>query len=230
MENQNTEQSIPEVQSEQSQTPPSLPGRDPGRLNDRFKLPKLAFLGIVFVFLICIVGGAYFLGRNSVFKELNPTVPLIPPADPVVYEPTPAPTSSPSADTSSWKTYSNSAYGFGFKYPDGVILEDKSVPNIAQVILAAQGFRETTISANRNDLSEYYLDTAPSGKITIGGLSGNKYYLPEGYCDGPTCSSPILAVSIVKNGARYVFSTSIEKGNDSFTDLENQILSTFKFN
>lgn len=79
------------------------------------KSPVLKFLllGILVAIILGAIGGAYVMGRNSVFKELNPTAPAIPPKDPAVYETTPTP--DPTAD---WKTYSDSDFGISFKYPD----------------------------------------------------------------------------------------------------------------
>lgn len=132
-------------------------------------------------------------------------------------------------DTSNWETYVNKQYRFSFKYPEGVILEDKSVEQIGQVVLAAQGFRETNVSARTDNQNNLYLDTASVGEVTVGDTVWKKYILPDGYCDGPTCSSPILAVTTVKNGTKYVFSVFVEKGSTDFTDLETEILSTFIF-
>ena len=65
------------------------------------------FLGFVaFSILIAFLIGGFALGKNSVFKELNPTIPSIPPKDPVVYDP-----------TADWKTYTGN--GYSFKYPSG---------------------------------------------------------------------------------------------------------------
>lgn len=69
-------------------------------------------IGIVVAVLVLVMGGVYTLGRNSVFKELNPTTPAIPSPAPVVYEPTPTADS-----TADWKTYINTKHNYSFKYP-----------------------------------------------------------------------------------------------------------------
>jgi len=180
--------------------------------------PLLVIAIVLAVFAVLAVV-AYVFGT----KLLSPQPTPIP-------KPIAAITPSPTPDvTANWKTYTNTQYNFSFKYPEYVILEDKSVPGMAQVILAAEGFSETKVTASKSDLSDFYLDASPSGKATIGGISGNKYFLPQGYCDGPTCSPPILAASIINNGTKYVVSIFVGKEASNFTDLQNQILSTFKF-
>lgn len=81
---------------------------------------KYLVLGIVFVILLAIIGGAYFLGRNSVLKELNPTAPAIPSPDPVFYEPTPTPALDETAD---WKTYTNPQLGYSIKHPSNIVFK-----------------------------------------------------------------------------------------------------------
>lgn len=76
------------------------------------------FLGFVaFSILIAFLIGGFYLGRNSVFKELNPSNPAIPPKDPDMYKGTPTP--DPTAD---WKTYTNTTYGYTFSYPSKTYL------------------------------------------------------------------------------------------------------------
>src|SRR3990167_6011065 len=87
----------------------------------KFPFPKYIFLGIVFVFLLLIVGGAYFLGRNSVFKELNPFQPVPPPAAPVIQtSPTPASNAANADLTTNWKTYTNLEKGYSIDYPNNI--------------------------------------------------------------------------------------------------------------
>lgn len=63
----------------------------------------------------------------------------------------------------------------------------------------------------------------------MGNLSGKKYYLPDGYCDGPECTAPILAAVSYKDGIRYVFRVFVLQETNDFTDRERTIISTFRF-
>jgi len=188
------------------------------------------FAPIIIVLVLALLGSlgyiAYLRGYLS-FHIPNKTI-ITPTSYPIETKTSSGtmPTENPAAN---WKTYTNDQYHFSFKYPEWVILDDKSVAGTAQVLLIAQGFNETKISARKDDQSEYYLDTAPVGRAVIGNLSGNKYRLPQGYCDGPECSSPILAVTVVNNGIKYIFSVYVGKDVNTFTELESQILSTFEF-
>lgn len=191
------------------------------------KKPLLMILSIVvLVFLSSLV--TYLLVKSQTKSQAPISSPST--TQPSSTQPStviPSPT-SPTDPTAGWKEYKRDSYNFSFRYPEGVILEDKSTGDITQVILAAQEFRETIISARKDKQSIYYLDTPPFGEVVFGTLTGKKYFLPEGYCDGPSCSSPILAAVVYNKGFRYVFSVFVEKNSNSFTDLENQILSTFK--
>lgn len=80
----------------------------------------------------------------------------------------PAPTLPEADETADWEVYTNRKYGFEFKYPHWVILEDRSVKGAAQVVLVAQGFRETLVSAKKAPESNFYLDTAPIGEVKNG--------------------------------------------------------------
>ncbi len=81
---------------------------------------KWLILGIVVIVSFALLGGVYMLGRSSVLKELNPTNPTIPPPNEPKYQsptPTSNPVFSPSADTSTWKTY-DSLCKFSLSYPE----------------------------------------------------------------------------------------------------------------
>lgn len=92
----------------------------------KLPFPKYVFLGIVFVILLGVIGGAYFLGRNSVFKELNPVAPAIPPPDEPKYEgtPIPEPTESPKTftitKTATGKLLTETKYGLSFEFDNNL--------------------------------------------------------------------------------------------------------------
>jgi len=83
----------------------------------KFPIPKVVFLGIIFLFLFAVATGAYFLGKNSGNQtSVQTTTP----------SPTPASNAADADVTANWKTYKNEGIGFAFKYPIsyGDVLED----------------------------------------------------------------------------------------------------------
>jgi hypothetical protein len=60
------------------------------------------------------IGGAYYFGTQKGKILLNPTQTPLPIVSGTPTTPTTKPTSDPTAD---WKIYTNSVYGFTFKYP-----------------------------------------------------------------------------------------------------------------
>lgn len=112
MENQNP---IPPNPVSGSQTPTPPPPIVQNETKKRFPIPKYAFLGIFFIVLLAIIGSAFVLSKNSVYKEINPTTPAVPSPDPVVYEPTPTRGSIRSVDTSDWNVFENAE--LIIKYP-----------------------------------------------------------------------------------------------------------------
>jgi len=209
--------------------PQEFPAQSPQKRN-------LAKIVLFIVLGLVVVTGAVYAGIQIERKRVKLwTEPPL--TEPSLTEPLPteiesqSPETTPVApdETANWEEYKNNRYKFSFKYPKALILEDVSTESILQLKLVAQAFRETTISAMETEEQLYYLDTPPSGEVKVGVLSGKKYLLPNGYCDGPSCSPPNLAAVVYKNGFRYVFSVFVEKDSNNFTDLENQILFTFKF-
>ena len=213
-----------------TKTEPVLAAPTPPKKSNLVKVILLVVLGLI------VMAGAVYAGIQIERKRVKLwTEPPL--TEPSLTEPLPteiesqSPETTPVApdETANWEEYKNNRYKFSFKYPKALILEDVSTESILQLKLVAQAFRETTISAMETEEQLYYLDTPPSGEVKVGVLSGKKYLLPNGYCDGPSCSPPNLAAVVYKNGFRYVFSVFVEKDSNNFTDLENQILSTFKF-
>lgn len=85
---------------------------------------KIFIIFVVVSFLVAFLIGGFALGRNSVFKELNPTNPPIPSPAPVVYEASPTP--NPTAD---WKTYKVEEINLEYKLPSEFPPLTKSVYN-----------------------------------------------------------------------------------------------------
>lgn len=204
----------------------------------KFPFPKFVFLGIGFVILLGVIGGAYFLGRNSILKELSPTAPAIPPKDPIIYEGTPTP--DPTAD---WKTF-ESKYGYSFRYPSDLIASDKysntdveeyftqitnnideSEKNNSNSMKSTSNFfnifitntdSKTDLQTLKNEYSTKYRKDYSIDDVIIGGEPGFKIKLGE-----------YLYVTTVHNGKEYKI--ELTTTNSKLKSYYDQILSTFKF-
>ncbi len=194
----------------------------------RFHFPKYIFLGIAFVILLSIIGGAYFLGRNSVFKELNPTAPTVPPPDEPKYDP-----------TTDWQTYTGN--GFSFKYPtdfeihvnEAHIFETTDYEPVKNHIelnspsATAIPFITINYTLNTSDLSRFIdsvsqcvdVNSKKGGEISIGNVSGKVFA-------NTRCGvSETTEIHFVKNNVGYVVGFNGELDQNFL----NQFLSAFKF-
>jgi hypothetical protein len=74
---------------------------------------------------------------------------------------------------------------------------------------------------------EYFLDTEPTGELTINNMRWNTYYLAEGYSDGPELNdTPILGLQLEYDSVLY----SVRSGSaETLTPNQELILSTFQF-
>jgi hypothetical protein len=138
------------------------------------------------------------------------------------------PTANPITD---WKTYSNTALGFEIKYPSTVLIEKELNDQNNRVTIFKGGNLNFEVMLRKNpdniSLDKYYFMDAPIKEKTImGGISANFYEMPTGYCDGPSCSEPFIAVVTEKGSDLYHLTFF---GDIKLSEVENQILSTFKF-
>ena len=81
---------------------------------------------LVGVLILAAIGGAYYLGKSSTPKPSTPVVSQTPkPTPSSTLDTNPAPTGAgetvytESDRSANWKTYTNTKYGFSFKYPIG---------------------------------------------------------------------------------------------------------------
>ena len=72
----------------------------------------------------------------------------------------------------------------------------------------------------------FYMDFPAARKIDLLGKTANIYELPNGYCDGPGCSEPSVAVVATNNSDLFHISFI---GDAELSKLEEQILGTFEF-
>ena len=126
-----------------------------------------------------------------------------------------------------WITFTNQEYGYEFRYPGEarveVVLEDASQ---VKVHIETDHPFQMTVSIHHapNDVF-YYLDTAANDERQIGENVWFEFILPDGYCDAVGCSAPIYALQMEWDGVLY---TAIFHSQESTTELQEEILATFK--
>jgi hypothetical protein len=191
---------------------------------------------------------AIVLGLGSCTPAVTPTTPPFPtstliPTDtawPTAFATTtPTSTSTPTKISftttatlepipTTWSTYTNAEHGFAIDYPADMTLETQS----QQIILSrdadspwdSRWYLRTERNYTPAD-ALYFLDTPSNGQITTGRTTWTTYYLPHGYCDGPSCSPPIFALQVEFDHTLY---TAFFYNQSSLTELQIQVLSTFR--
>lgn len=192
------------------------------------RLPLIPLILVILVVLFILVGGAYFLGRNSVFKELNPTAPEIPPPGPLFQaSPTPASNSANASQTANWITYGGK--NFSVKYPP--FLKVTKSNNII-FFSPPEGTAYFTISDSKSEAEnpeklKKCSDLGPDPEtclgddqvvknITLSGVPAKEFYV----------SIPIgTTTHEIQIQNPFISIVFWDKGKDYF----DQILSTFKF-
>lgn len=178
------------------------------------------------LFLIILV--AVFFTSTLVLLCLNylkpvststPTTGTIPPTtitpDPVV----------------SWETYNSPEFGFSIDYPQNLQVQDYLNDQYNRTV-SFKGtdlyFSVTLRKADSNfNLDKYYfMDSLIARTTVLSGQKANIYEMPNGYCDGPGCSQPYIAIVTEHNGDVYSVSFF---GDSKLSSLESQILSSFRF-
>ena len=124
------------------------------------------------------------------------------------------------------EVYRNENFKFVFVYPTDVTIQVYEAPFEVRV---STGPADTfSISATLDYLPGdvlYFLDTEPSEQRVLGYNTWQTYELPNGYCDGPECSSSIYALQMEVGQVLYkvVFYNQM-----SMTPIQEQILSTLQ--
>ena len=217
------EQNTPPIQEVQTPIPPLIVESEPKR---RFHVPKFVFLGIVFVVLLTIIGGAYVLGKNQANNQ--PSAPIGSP-EPTAKVGTPDPTSD-------WKTFADTNFNISFKYPpdfeaskseDSIIINPKVKPctnypncEYSEEIFVSK-YSNTTINKQiKQSAGNIAYETIP---ITIDGIQGIRTDdLPGRFENDQVLvekDGNVLEIVLIKSGLGKTISSEI-------FDL---ILSTFKF-
>jgi hypothetical protein len=145
--------------------------------------------------------------------------------------------------TADWKTYTNEDYGFEFKYPESLAVDEvKGSSDFEKRYTDARIDTPSNIQINKNvdgteglpiflDISGHEPVNKPEGdcergfvssKIILGGISATK-------CVGESMYGPgSMIISYSKDGVIYYYIASDRYINND-QDLIDQILSTFKF-
>ncbi len=185
--------------------------------------PKLKMLSLVFifVFLFCGIGLAVFSQWSASYRQkiYNQTQSELPKH--IVKE----------SDILNWKTYKNEQYGFEFNYPERF---DSKIFNNELTIFESNGNGENNFEVRireryPSDLSldkYFYLDFPISLRMEFGSQDATVFKAPNGYCDGPGCGKPFIAVVTEQGGYLYHM---IFYGDAEFSEEELKIASTFKF-
>ena len=226
-----------------SHSAPALQGEALEGYGRKFPFPKYVFTTVVFVILLAIIGGAYYLGRNSVFKELNPSNPVPPPAAPVIQA---SPTPNLYAEgtrsaTANWKTYTNTVLGYEIKYPKDINIEKLNERDILVTRLGVPyGGQEGKVAAGGMSIlsrGKEGLDKGIDLRIsnppfqetptTINGFQAIKF---KSTLTGPYAIDYFITDSNNERTVRVSIGTSGDKGYEESTfKTFNQILSTFQF-
>jgi hypothetical protein len=199
--------------------PPTPPAPVDSPKKPRSNWPLI--IGLVVVLLAGIGAGIFY----SVSNLRLPNMPFINPSP--TSTPTPTPTPDPTAD---WKTYTNTALRFELKYPLYVQI-DKELNDQYNRIIIFKGdslhFEVMLRKSGNITLEKYiFMDSPIVRTTTLDGNPANVYELPKGYCDGPSCSEPFIAIVAKKGSDIYHVSFS---GDIQLSEVETQILSTFTF-
>ena len=140
-----------------------------------------------------------------------------------------SPTEKPTVDASatpSLATYTDIEYGFAFDYPAQVEVRVEEKP--FQILVYTESTNPFYIRATR-DFSPgdatYFLDTSSTGELAYGPYVWLTYYLPDGYADATGVSQPIYALQMKAEDVLY---SVVSYNQDSLTEAQGQILSTFR--
>ena len=185
---------------------PEIPVTEPPKPKDNHWITILS-MALFVVASLSITGFLYY--QNQQLKSMLAS-----------YQNTPSPTPTATTDpTANWKTYTNDAYKFSFKYPGDLNIENNQVDtsNYIQLIFNKSLTDSFTIEASTKypvNQPKYLLDTQPIGTKNINGYDWGLFKLPNN-----SSGTQIEINSVLYS---IIYPTENEAGID-------QILSTFKF-
>lgn len=117
----------------------------------------------------------------TIENPLKPLVPTIAKTKTTTALPSPTLTPIPTLPSTSWKTYTNSLYGYSIKYPPDWTAKDLGAlePKIPSYIVfnpttASASARSITISVSIRTYAEQLALAASGSATTVGGITGTK--------------------------------------------------------
>lgn len=129
-------------------------------------------------------------------------------------------------ETANWKTYVNNRYKYSLKYPENVVLEEKSFKGatmgkdeILNTFKVAGGSLEIKGNAGGMGISPKRIED-----ITIAGIETDKYYITD--------TNIVIKAIHSPNGDDIYFSVKLSQDSVKAKEVDSlfeQILSTFKF-
>ncbi|NIM94555.1 MAG: hypothetical protein GTO18_12715 [Anaerolineales bacterium] len=172
---------------------------------------------------VVFIAAAFAGGCNSFPEaEITASTDLISPTLMPVQELTPY-----SFTVEGWNTFINDIHHYAFDYPNSAIVE--TVGKDTSSIQIQTGTEETLLL---DALTEYlpgdviyFLDTTSIHQRQIGSFIWFEYVLPDGYCDGPSCSPPIYGLQM--EHGKILYRVTIYS-QESTTEIQDMILATFR--
>ncbi|HEX9503169.1 MAG TPA: hypothetical protein VF974_02500 [Patescibacteria group bacterium] len=183
--------------------------------------PKILWTIIGVLLLVVAAGSVLWWQEIQLVKDLS----QVKQACAQIFAP-PCGSSSKSSQTADWKTYTNSEYGFQFKYPDKYKIKETSNPAkdwLLELKFAAQNNTADQISLSiYNDplITPCEEDCISSENVMI---SGNAWIVYQLSYNGNHARDAKLA----RNNVSYIFDANSDISYKNAT--LDQILSTFKF-
>lgn len=185
---------------------------------------KLLIIALLF-FVIDFISPAFILvGIIKPIYTLTSSIGSS--ATPKTTQYSPSPTPDPTAN---WKTFTNTIYGFSFKYPDTATVQElpalnnSSIPNGKQTVIQIDDAKLSIIPNPLGDLKPP-LKVTP---ITIDGIKTDKSYITN------THIGIYLTYRLPNNYKQVLYITfdlpSESSKREQIDNLLDQILSTFKF-
>ncbi|MBU2632730.1 hypothetical protein KKG52_03360 [Patescibacteria group bacterium] len=197
--------------------------------NDSFEPSgKSFFSSRIFIVIIALIAltlgslGTYFF-LNS--KDKTETEPIT-----TMQTTTTTPTTTITDKTVDWKTYKSSTFGYELKIPPAVEINEVKDDQYNRITYFKDEGLQFEVMLRKNPGSitldnYYYMDHPVARKTTLADIPANIYELVNAG-DGPSNIEPSITMVTEKDSELYHISFY---GDTKLSDIENKILSTFKF-